>query len=106
MPKYMVQASYTVDGIKGLINEGASARRGHIEQLMQGLGGRLETFYFAFGEADVVAIAELPDAVTATALSLAINAGGAVSARTTVLITPEEMDQATKKSVGYRPPQA
>ena len=106
MPKYLLQASYTAEGTKGLAKEGGSRRRAYIDELVKKLGGKLETFYYAFGEADVVVIADLPDAETAAAISLAVNGSGAVRARTSVLLTPEQMDQASKKSVAYRPPGA
>ena len=104
MPKYLIQASYSVEGVKGLLKEGGTSRRAHIEQLVKGMGGSLEAFYFAFGSDDVVVIAELPDDATAAAISLTVGAGGAVGIKTTVLIPPETMDQAAKKTVGYRPP--
>jgi len=104
MPKYLFQASYTEAGIKGLLKEGGSSRREAVEQTIKGLGGTLEAFYFAFGDKDVFAIADLPDNVSATAFSFIINAAGTAKVKTTVLITPKEVDQAAKKSVDYRPP--
>lgn len=104
MPKYLVQASYTVEGTKGLLKDGGSKRRAVAEEAVKSLGGRLEAFYFAFGETDVFAIADMPDNASAAAVSLAVTASGAVRAKTTVLLTPEEMDQAAKKTVSYRPP--
>jgi uncharacterized protein with GYD domain len=104
MPKYLVQASYVGEGLKGLLKEGGTARRAAVETVIKGMGGTLETFYYAFGEYDVFGIADLPDNVTAAAFSLAINASGAVKAKTTVLMTPEEVDAAAKKTVSYRPP--
>jgi uncharacterized protein with GYD domain len=86
------------------MKEGASQRRANLEALVKQQGGRLEAFYYTFGDADAVGIAELPDNVTAAALSLAINASGIVGVKTTVLLTVEEMDLATQKQVGYRPP--
>ena len=106
MPKYFFQGSYTVEGLKGLLKEGGSTRKAAIEQVIKGMGGTLEAFYFAFGENDVVGIIDFPDQVTATAASLAVNASGAAQLKITVLITPEEVDQATKKTVNYRPPGA
>ena len=104
MPKYLVQASYVGEGLKGLLKEGGSSRQKAVETVIKGMGGTLESFYYAFGEYDVFGIAEMPDNVTAAAFSLAINASGAVQARTTVLMTPEEVDKAVKKTVDYRPP--
>ena len=104
MPKYLIQASYTEEGAKGLLQEGGSGRRAAVEQLIRGLGGRLEAFYYAFGDSDVYLIADLPDNASAAAVSLAVAGSGAVRPRTTVLLTPEEIDQAAKKTVTYRPP--
>ena len=104
MPKYLFQGSYTEQGVKGVVKEGGSKRREAVAQLAQGLGGKLETFYFAFGGDDFFIIVDLPSAVDAMAVSLIVNAAGAVKARTIVLITPEEVDAATKKTVNYRPP--
>ena len=106
MPKYLFQGSYTVEGIRGLLKDGGSKRRAVVEQATSGLGGRLEAFYFAFGGSDVFVIADLPDNASAAALSLAVAAGGGLQPSTTVLMTPEEMDQATQKTVNFRPPGA
>ncbi len=104
MPKYFVQGNYVGEGLKGLLKEGGSSRRDAVAQLIKGMGGTLESFYYAFGADDVLGIADLPDNVSATAFALAVNASGAVVIRTTVLITPEEVDEAAKKTPGYRPP--
>ena len=104
MPKYLIQASYTAEGVKGLLKDGGSKRRAVAEEAIKSLGGRLEAFYFAFGETDGVLIAELPDNVSAAAVSMVVNASGAIHTKTTVLLTPEEMDKAAKKTVTYRPP--
>jgi uncharacterized protein with GYD domain len=106
MPIYLWQASYTSEGAKGLMKEGGTKRKAAIKQMIETAGGKLHSFYFAFGKDDVVGITEFPDHATATAMSLAVNAAGVVRFRSTVLITPEEMDAATKKSVTYRPPGA
>ena len=104
MPKYLFQASYTLAGLKGLLKEGGTSRRKAVEKAVKGLGGTLEAYYYAFGGKDVYAIADLPDSVSATAFSLIANAAGTGKIQTIVLITPEEVDQAVKKSVDYRPP--
>ena len=104
MPHYLVTASYTSDGVKGLTKDKASGRKAAVTRAVEALGGKLQAMYFAFGEDDVLLIAELPDNVTAAALSLAVAATGLVSARTTVLLTVEEVDQAIGKSVDYKPP--
>ncbi len=104
MPKYLFRASYTTEGLKGLLKEGASKRREVVAQLTKSLGGTMEAFYFAFGDDDVYIISDVPDNVTVTAVSLTVNASGAVKVKTTVLLTPEEVDQAVKMTVNYRPP--
>jgi len=104
MSKYLIKASYTADGVKGLLKEGGTARKKTVEKVIAGLGGKLEVFYYAFGDCDVYAIADLPDAVTAAAIGLAINSSGLVTNSTTVLLTPEDIDKAAKKTVNYRAP--
>jgi len=106
MAKFLIQAAYTIDGAKGVMKEGGTSRKTQIAQILERVGGKLESFYYAFGEWDVVAIFDCPDTVTATALSMAINASGGVKLRTTPLVTPEEIDQASKKSIAYRAPGA
>lgn len=106
MPKYLVHGSYSAEGAKGLLKDGGSKRRAVVKTFTEKLGGKLEAFYFAFGDSDFYALVELPDQASVAAVSLVVSASGAASARTTVLLTPEEMDAATKKSVDYRPPGA
>ena len=72
--------------------------------MVNGLGGSIEVFYYAFGDDDVFVIADLPDSATATAVALAVNASGSVKIKTTVLQTPEEVDEAVTKTINYRPP--
>jgi uncharacterized protein with GYD domain len=102
MSKYLFQCSYTAEGLMELLNDGGSKRREGTEQLMRRLGGTLETYYFAFGGADVIIVVDLPDNVTAAAASLLGNTGRAIKVKTTVLITPEEVDQAAQKTIDYR----
>ncbi len=104
MAKYMVQSSYTVEGLKGVLKEGGSARRKAVEKAFASVGGKLESYYFAFGDSDVFLICDLPDNVAATAISLIANATGTTKAKFTVLLTPEEVDAATKITADYRPP--
>ena len=106
MPKFMVQASYTVDGAKGLLRDGGSKRRATIEKMVAGLGGKVEAFYYAFGPTDVVTLVDLPDTASAAAVGIAIGASGAVKATTTMLLTPEEIDDAVKKPITYTRPGA
>ena len=104
MPKYLVQASYVGDGVQGLRQEGGSARRAAVEKACASVGGRLEAFYYAFGEADVVTILDLPDNATAAGIALLIAASGKIDIKTTVLLGPEEVDAAVKVGGDYRPP--
>ncbi len=104
MPKYMIHGNYVGEGIKGLLKEGGTSRRETVKKLVEGMGGTMEAFYYTFGDDDVFVIFEAPDNVSVAAISLVVNATGAVSAKTTVLLTPEEIDEAAKKSVDYRPP--
>ena len=106
MPKFMVEASYTNEGAKGVMKDGGSGRRAAVQKAVEALGGKVDAFYFAFGRADAIVILDLPDTVTAVALSLAVNTSAAVRATTTPLISIEEMDAASKKSVSYRAPGA
>jgi uncharacterized protein with GYD domain len=104
MAKYLLKASYTTDGVKGVLKDGGSGRRAAVEEAVRGLGGSLESFYFAFGDTDAYVVVDLPDNATATAISLVVNAAGGAQVTTVPLITLEEADEAAKKSVEYRPP--
>ena len=104
MPKYLWQANYVGEGLKGLLKEGGSSRRAVVEKIVNSMGGKLEAFYYAFGETDLYGIADMPDNVSTAAFALTIAASGAVTLKTTVLLTPEEIDSAAKKTPSYRPP--
>ncbi|MBV8713402.1 MAG: GYD domain-containing protein [Solirubrobacterales bacterium] len=106
MAKFLWKASYTSEGVKGVLKEGGTGRRAVVEKAVEALGGKLESLYFALGEHDLYAIADLPDTVAATAVSLTVNASGMVALQTVELLTPEQVDEASKKSVEYRPPGA
>lgn len=106
MARYMFIARYASDGVKGVVTAGGSSRRSAIEKTAAGLGGRLETFDFAFGKDDVYTIVELPDNTAAAAVALAVNSTGQTSVRTVVLMTPEDVDAAATKTVNYTPPGA
>jgi uncharacterized protein with GYD domain len=103
MAKYLVTGSYTSEGLKGLLKEGGSGRRKAVEEAVKSMGGHLEAYYFAFGDNDVITIVDVPDHVTAAALAIGISSTGTVGTKTTVLLTPEEIDQATKKTLSFRP---
>jgi len=104
MPKFLIEVKYTLDGIKGVKAEGGTARVKAATALIEGLGGKVESFYFAFGGSDVFVIADMPDNTAAAAAGLTVSAGGGATSRTVVLITPEEMDAAARKEALYRPP--
>ena len=104
MAKFLINASYTSEGTKGVLKSGGTKRKEVVERMFTDIGGKLEAFYFAFGDHDVYAILDLPDAVTAAALALTINASGMVALTTTLLLTPGEVDKAAKMSVHYSPP--
>ena len=101
--KFLIQGSYTAEGAKGLIKEGGTGRRAAVEKALASVGGTLDCIYYTFGEDDVVLICDLPDATSGLALSLAVNASGAVRISTTPLLSVEEVDGACKKAVSYRP---
>ncbi len=104
MPKYLLEVSYTLDGVKGVRSGGGSARVAAATELIEGLGGTVESFHFAFGGTDVFVIADLPDNAAAAAASLAVTAGGGATGRVIVLLTPAELDAAAGKQTSYRPP--
>jgi len=104
MPKYLLEANYVGEGIKGLLKEGGTARRAAAEKAIKSVGGTMEAFYYAFGDTDAYVLADLPDAASMAALALTIAASGVVTGKTTVLMTPEEVDAAVKKAPSYRAP--
>jgi uncharacterized protein with GYD domain len=104
MKKYLIKASYNANGTKGLIEDGGSRRKSEVQKMLTSMGGKLESFYYAFGEHDAYLIIELPDDITAAAVCLRVNSSGMVSISTTVLLSPEDIDKASKKSVSYRAP--
>ena len=102
MAKYLIRGSYTVEGVKGVLKDGGTGRRKAVADAVQALGGKLEAFYFALGDDDVIAIVEGPDNVTAATFSMGVAATGTVKTSTTVLLTPEEIDEAAKKTLSFR----
>ena len=104
MPKYLITGSYTSEGAKGVVANGGSDRRAAVEKLAESVGGTVDTFYFAFGSDDIVTIIDAPDNESVAAVAMTVGASGMVDIRTTVLLTPEEVDGAAKKSVSYRGP--
>ena len=106
MPKYLVSVSYTAEGAKGVRQDGGTKRREVASHAVESVGGKIEAFYFCFGDQDAIIIADLPDAASAAAVSLAVSSTGAARLTTTPLITPEEMDHAAGKKTAYRAPGA
>ncbi len=104
MAKFLVQASYTAEGLKGLMKDKASGRAAAVKKAIQSLGGKLEAFYWALGDDDAVLIVDLPDAESAAALGIATSATGLVRVSTTRLLTADEVDTALGKVVNYRAP--
>ena len=104
MPKYLVQGSYTDQGLTGLLKGGGSKRRAMVEQLAKEMGGKLEAFYFAFGSDDFVIVLDLPSNLDMAATAIVAQASGMMKSRVTVLMTPEEVDQAVQRKVDFRPP--
>jgi uncharacterized protein with GYD domain len=104
VPKYLLTVSYTTEGAKGLLKDGGSRRRQAAEVALKSVGGTMESFYFAFGEYDVYAIVDAPDNVSVAAASIAIGAAGGARVKTVALLSPSEIDEATKKKTLYTPP--
>jgi uncharacterized protein with GYD domain len=104
MPKFLIQTSYTLEGVKGLRSAGGTSRRDVAAQAVESVGGTLEGFYFAFGDTDVYVIADLPDNESAAAIALTVNASGGATTKTVLLLSPEQVDDAAKRSVTYRAP--
>lgn len=104
MAKYLFEARYTAEGVKGLVRDGGTGRRAAVEKACVSAGGKLEAMYFAFGGVDAYVVADMPDNVTAAALALAVNQGGGATTNTVVLMTAEEVDAAGKKAIAYSPP--
>ena len=103
MAKFLIQGSYTADGTKGLLKEGGTGRQAAVRKAVEGLGGTLDSMYYTFGANDVILICDMPDTTSGLAISLAVNASGAVRIATTPLFSVEDVDAACKKAVSYRP---
>ena len=104
MATYLVIGSYSPDGVKGVLKSGGTARADAVKKTVKSLGGKVLSYYFAFGAEDVYAIVDLPDNIAAAALGLAVSSTGLVGAKTVVLLTPAEIDEAAKRQVTYSPP--
>ena len=104
MPKFLVEATYTKEGLAGVMGKGGSSRRDAVAQMASELGGQLESFHFGFGDHDAYVIVDVPDNEAAAAVAMSVGASGAAMTRTIVLLTPEQVDEAARRSVTYRPP--
>ncbi len=106
MPKFLVEARYTTEGAQGIQRAGGASRREAVTAAAEGLGGSVESFYFGFGDVDAYVVVDVPDNESAAALAIAVNARGGATVKTVPLLTPEQVDDASKRSVGYRAPGA
>ena len=104
MPKYLLEVNYTLEGIRGVTEMGGSARKSVAAAAAKSVGGKVESFYFAFGGTDVFCIADLPDNEAAAALALTVSASGGATVNTRVLLAPDEIDNAINREVKYKPP--
>ena len=104
MPKYLLEANYTLQGVSGLLEKGGSARKSAAQAAIKSAGGKMDSFYFAFGGTDVFIVMDMPDNQAAAAVALTVSAAGGVTAKTTVLLTPEDIDEASSRTVKYSPP--
>jgi uncharacterized protein with GYD domain len=104
MPKYLIEASYTTQGDEGVRSKGGTDRQKAVADMVKTVGGKLESFHFAFGDRDAIVLVELPDDEAAAAVALIVNSAGGATAKTTVLLTPEQVDEAANRAVEYRPP--
>jgi len=104
MSSYLVIGSYTSEGVKGLLKDGGTTRADAVKKAVKGLGGKMQSFHYAFGSDDVYVIVDLPDNTAAAALGLAVSSSGLVGVKTVVLLSPAEIDEAATRQVGYTPP--
>jgi uncharacterized protein with GYD domain len=106
MAHFLIRASYTPEGLQGVLKEGAASRLDAVQKLASSLGGSVEAAYWAFGEDDFISILELPDNAAAAAAASTVSASGAVKITTVVLLTAADVDEARSRSASYRPPGA
>jgi uncharacterized protein with GYD domain len=105
MARFMFQGSYSTEGVKGVLKDGGTGRRTAIESAIKSIGGHLEAVYFAFGDTDVYVIVDGLDNEQALTFAMGVGSTGSLSSvKTTVLLTPEEVDAAAKRTLSYRAP--
>ena len=107
MAYYLIQAAYTPEGWAAQVKNPQDVRA-RVQAAMEKLGGKLVGVWYAFGEYDLVAIAEYPSNVNAAAYALAVMSSAIKTYKTTPLMTVEEgieaMQQAAEAGAVYRPP--
>ncbi|HTJ37732.1 MAG TPA: GYD domain-containing protein [Dactylosporangium sp.] len=104
MSRFLIQGTFTLDGLRGLLKEGGSGRVEAVRKMAESVGGRLESFDFCFGDNDTHVICELPDNKAAAAVALAVGASGGATTKTVALLSPADVDQAIRQNVEYRAP--
>ena len=104
MAKYLIIANYNADGIKGVLKDGGTARVDAVTKMVEGVGGKVESFYFAFGGEDAYVTVDMPDNASVAAVAMTAAAAGQVGVKTVVLLTAGEIDEAAKRQVSYKPP--
>jgi uncharacterized protein with GYD domain len=104
MGHFLLKGSYSQAGIQGVLKDGGTGRRAAIDALVKSVGGTIEACYWALGEDDIFVIAELPDNESAAAVAATVGATGAISIRTTVLLSAADVDAAVAKHPSYRAP--
>ena len=107
MPKYLIQATYTAEGLRGLAKDKASGRKAAVQAAMKAVKGKIDSMYFSFGADDVFLVVDAPDNIAVAALSFTASASGLlVNIRVTPLLTVDEVDQALALPSNYRAPGA
>ena len=104
MPKYLLEAKYTPEGVRGIKEAGASSRAKAVNDMANGLGGSLDSFHFAFGDVDAYVIVDLPDDEAAAAVAFTVGTSTTTQVKTVKLLTLDEADNAIARAVDYRPP--
>ena len=104
MPKYLIKANYTTEGIRGVAAKGGTVRSEVVGKLIGDAGGTMECFYYAWGDADAYIIGDLPSDEAMAGIALAVSSSGSVNISTTPLLTPAQIDTASSSLPGYSPP--
>ena len=102
MPKYLFTGSYTADGARAILKDTAAGRRQALTAAVEGLGGKVEGLWYAFGDDDLYALVDLPSNVRAAAISVLVASTGTFAPKIVALLTVDEMDEALKTKVNFR----